>query len=180
MEKIKLVEPSLKYEDQVMKIREDFLNNKENFAGCAMLEDCDNYLKWIDFDNRLSSILKDGYVKSHVYLGVRESDNKVVGIIDCRMKLTDFLLKYGGNIGYSVSINERRKGYGKEMLRLLLLKCKDEFLMDKVLITCDKENIASKKTILSNGGVLENEIIDDVGMVESGIIERYWIRLREE
>ena len=47
----------------------------------------------------------------------------------------------------------------------------------KVLLTCDKENEASRKTIIANGGILENEIIDDIGLSISGIIQRYWITL---
>ena len=62
------------------------------------------------------------------------------------------------------------------MLRLLLPICK-AYGEEKVLLTCDKTNIASKHTIMSNGGVLENEIVDDVGLGKCGIIERYWISL---
>ena len=58
-------------------------------------------------------------------------------------------------------------------LTLFLLK----FGEKKVLLTCDKTNEASRKTIIKNGGVLESEIPDDVGLSESGIIQRYWINL---
>lgn len=46
-----------------------------------------------------------------------------------------------------------------------------------VLACCDPVNVGSRKTILSNGGVLENEVEDTVGLSESGIIQRYWINL---
>ncbi len=58
--------------------------------------------------------------------------------------------------------------------RLILPICR-EFGESKVLLTCDKKNEASQKTIAKNGGVLEKEIIDTVGLSESGIIKRYWI-----
>lgn len=177
MDRIFLSEPIAKYCDQVMKIKKDFLDNNETFAGCALLEKCESYDEWIDFEGRLSKAYGDSYVPSSVYLGVRKSDNKVIGIIDFRHDLSDFLFNYGGNIGYSVVIDERRKGYAKEMLRILLDKCKNEYGKDKVLLTCDRENIASMRTIMANGGVFENEVIDDVGISESGVIQRYWIGL---
>ena len=62
------------------------------------------------------------------------------------------------------------------MLRLLLPVCK-AFGEKKVLLTCDKDNDASRRTIINNGGILENEITDDVGLGDCGTIQRYWITL---
>lgn len=173
---IKLVIPTQEYKEQVMECRRIFLENNETFAGCSGLEEVNSYEEWIDFENRLSNKYGKNYVPSTVFLAVRIKDNKLVGIIDFRHKLTDFLYNYGGNIGYSIVLSERRKGYGKEMLRLMLEHCKN-MGVHRVLITCDKENIGSSKTIISNGGILENEVKDDVGLVENGIIQRYWIPL---
>lgn len=96
--------------------------------------------------------------------------------MDFRRSLSEFLLNFGGNICYSVRSSERRKGYGKQMLRLLLSKCR-EIGENKVLVCCDKENVASSKIIIGNGGVLENEVEDTVGLSNSKIIQRYWISL---
>ena len=85
-------------------------------------------------------------------------------------------MKYSGNIGYSILPSERQKGYASEMLKLLLAICR-EFGEKKVLLTCDKTNEASRKTIIKNGGGLESGIPDDVGLRESGIIQRCWINL---
>ncbi|WP_330653192.1 GNAT family N-acetyltransferase, partial [Clostridioides difficile] len=71
---------------------------------------------------------------------------------------------------------ERQKGYASEMLKLVLPICRD-FGESKVLLTCDKGNVASQRTIIKNGGMLENEISDTVGLSKSGIIQRYWISL---
>ena len=58
------------------------------------------------------------------------------------------------------------------MIRLALLECK-KLEINKVLMVCDKSNIASAKTIIKNGGILENEFVDDNGKIQ----QRYWIEL---
>jgi len=175
-DELKLVKPTLEYKQQVMEYRKIFLENNENLSGCAELEDVSSYEEWIDFERRRSKIYGEDYVPATVCLCVRTVDNKVVGIIDFRHELTEFLHNYGGNIGYSIHPEERRKGYGTEMLRLMLIKCR-EYGKKKVLLTCDKENIASSKTMLANGAVLENEVEDDYRISWSGVIQRYWIEL---
>ncbi|HBP25488.1 MAG TPA: GNAT family N-acetyltransferase [Acholeplasmatales bacterium] len=93
-------------------------------------------------------------------------------MIDIRHRLNDYLFRLGGNIGYSVRKSERRKGYAKAMLGLALEKCR-KLGLERVLVTCYKDNLASAKTILANGGVLENEIVES-----TGITQRYWITLK--
>lgn len=81
-------------------------------------------------------------------------DGNIIGFITLRHWLNNKLLKYGGHIEYSIRPTERRKGYGSEMLGLAL----DEFRnrrLDRVLVTCRKENIGSSKVILNNGGIFK-------------------------
>ncbi len=159
-----------------MDFRAELLRSGDGFDGCAGLESCGTYEEWADFEPRLRKKYGAGYVPSDVFLAVRVSDGRVVGVIDFRHPLTDFLLSFGGNIGYTVRPTERRKGYASEMLRLLLPFCR-EAGETRVLLTCDRGNEASRRTIIKNGGVLENEVPDEPGLGRSGSIQRYWIEL---
>ena len=174
--KLLLVRPSMEYEKEVMSFKEEMAKNGDGFDGCAGLDAVDSFEEWIDFERRLRETYREAYVPSEVFLAVRQEDNRVVGIIDFRHPLSGFLLQFGGSIGYSVRPSERQKGYASKILKLLLPICR-EYGETKVLLTCDKNNVASQKTILKNGGVLEKEIVDTVGLSKSGIIQRYWILL---
>lgn len=176
MERLVLERPCQRHKEEVMAFREEMLKEGSDLPGCAKLEAVETFAEWLDFERRLKEEYGDGYVPSEVYLAVRPRDGRVVGIMDFRHPLTDFLLNFGGNIGYSIRPSQRRKGYGAMMLELLLEKCR-EFGEKKVLVVCDKRNEASRKTILKNHGVLENEVEDSAGMGKSGIIQRYWIVL---
>ena len=104
---------------------------------------------------------------------MEEGSKRILGAIDIRHELNAYLHTYGGNIGYGIRPSERKKGYATQMLNLALEQCKI-LGMQKVLITCFKDNVGSAKTILNNGGVLENEV------AENGILkQRYWITIEK-
>ena len=107
------------------------------------------------------------------YFLLEEGSPKILGVIDIRHRLNDYLLNNpGGHIGYAVAPSERRKGFATQQLRLGLEKCR-EMGINPVLVTCHKENIASARVIQKNGGVLEDERVIGDGR----IFQRYWIAL---
>ncbi len=116
--------------------------------------------------------LKSGYVKATTLWLIDQG--KFIGELSIRHKLTPALLQFGGNIGYEIRCSECRKGYGTKMLAMGLGYCKDRLRLNKVLITCDDDNIASIKVIENNGGILENKVQNHL---ERGcvITRRYWI-----
>lgn len=105
---------------------------------------------------------------------IRESDGRIVGMIDIRHTLNDYLRLYGGNIGYSVHPDERRKGYATAMLRKALTYCREKLGLKKVMISCLTTNEASRRTILSNGGLYDSTVHEPT---ENEDIERYYITL---
>ena len=119
--------------------------------------------------------LSKGLVPSSTYFLIRENDDKLIGMIDLRIKLNDYLRNYCGNIGYSIRPTERKKGYAKIQLYLCLLKCK-EYGLDKILITCANYNEESRRTILSLGGIYEK---NNINKLEEEILELYWINVDE-
>lgn len=173
MEILELIVPAREHEEQVMAFKTELLAENGSFDGCAGLNEVETYQEWLDFDGRNA---KKGWSPGHVWLAVRQRDGQVVAIVNYRSPLTDFLLQFGGHIGYSVRPSQRQKGYAKETLRLTLEKCR-EAGEKRVLVTCDKGNLASARTILANGGVLENEVEDKPGLGRSGVIQRYWITI---
>ena len=129
-----------------------------------------------DFDNYLENLeikeQKDDKVPDSVFFLLDVDRNILVGAVNIRHYLNDYLLKYAGHIGDGIRPSERRKGFATEMIRLSLLECK-KLGLTKVLMVCDKSNIASAKTIIKNGGILENEFLDEDGKVH----QRFWINL---
>ena len=174
MDEIKLISPTLEYGEDIMAFRREILesNDGENsFAGCGSLRGCTSIEEWLEVLNQYEQGV-DGKVPSNTYLAIRLSDNRIVGIIDFRHHINHPILGlWGGHIGYSVRPSERGQGYAKEMLRQDLEICR-AFGLDKVLVTCARDNIASEKTILANGGVFEREV-----PVDGDFIKRYWIAL---
>ena len=173
MEKIILVKPDLSYADEIIKYKEESLAESPIINGSAGLDRFSSIEIWFEELKKRSceDTVPKGLVPSSTYLAVREKDNYIVGMIDIRHYLNEYLTQVGGNIGYGVRKTERNKGYAKQMLKLALEKCK-ELKIKKVLITCDEDNIASEKVILSANAKLE-----DIRNVDGENKKRFWIEL---
>ena len=180
MEHIELIEPQKKYADDIWEFRQEILEcdaeNEDQFAGCISLDASKSAEEWIKICELRKSEKTCGEVgttvPSHMYLAVRKSDDKVVGVIDLRHHINHPILgTWGGHCGYSVRPSERGKGYAKEMLRLNIQNAK-AMGIEKILVTCDVNNKASEKTILANDGVYENTID-----VDGSQMKRYWVNV---
>jgi len=175
MSRLKLVKPSPEYKELVMDYKREFIANGDSMDGTAGLRNFDTYEEWYSavLDNQCEDTVREGLVPASTYLAISLENGYLVGMVDIRHRLNDFLLKYGGHIGYSVRKSERQQGYATEILKLALQEC-PKLKIEKVLITCDKNNIASAKTVINNGGILENEVTEG-----NEITQRYWVTVDE-
>lgn len=110
----------------------------------------------------------DGWVPATQYV-LLSGEGRILGMIDLRRRCNAYLAEIGGHIGYSVRPSERRKGYAVRMLQLVLDEAK-RIGLNRVLVTCDADNEASRRTIERCGGVFERMTQDD-----GAPIRRYWI-----
>lgn len=101
---------------------------------------------------------------------------EIMGAIEVRHFLNSGLLKYGGHIGYGVAPKHRGNGYAAKMMEMCMPHMKNLGL-DRVLICCVQENVASAKSIVSAGGVLENEV-EIIRGGQPKIGQRYWLEVK--
>lgn len=180
MEKYYLEIPTIERKDEAVDYVNEFLINKSNTNGVGGLDrflgEGKSYEEWLDFVIKCqekSYAEQINRVPGITYFTVRESDNKIVGMVNFRFYLKGKLLKIGGHIGYGIRPTERRKGLAKIQLYLTLLAVQ-KIGLDKVMIDCTDTNICSKKTIEALGGKYSETVIDN----EETYLN-YWINVND-
>lgn len=171
-QKLHLRQPEASDREQVMAYREEFLAIDSRMDGTCALDQYDDFDAWLANVRAYSApeTTPAGKVPATQYLALDENEH-LVGMVNLRHCLNDYLLEFGGHIGYSVRPADRKNGYAIQMLRLALDEAKGLGL-NRVRIACDRYNIASAKTIQANGGVLDGERYDPQ---DGTLTQRYWI-----
>ncbi|MSU56299.1 MAG: GNAT family N-acetyltransferase [Candidatus Taylorbacteria bacterium] len=170
---MKLVLPSIEYEESFR----GYLKELETLGRSATEVDSETLFKqsssFEDFVTKLRAgaegkFLPEGYVPHTTYWLVE--GERFIGGVNIRHRLTDHLREIGGHIGYAIRPSERGKGYGNKILELALPKAKELGII-QVRITCNEDNIASRKIIEKNGGVFDGTATTPDGTIK----RRYWI-----
>ena len=175
MSDILLCRPDETMLEEITSYRDAMLEAGSSMDGTSALNKYDDPAEWLDHVRALEheETCPAHLVTATLYVAVRHEDGCIVGMIDLRHRLNEFLAEVGGHIGYSVRPDERRKGYASRMLAMVLDEARRRG-MDRVMVTCDEDNEASRRTILRNGGVFHSNIwLED----EKQTVSRYWISL---
>jgi predicted acetyltransferase len=168
MNEIELVFPTKVHEiDAKEYFEEHILYGENTLHGDSGLDSAESYDKWLEKINDALTC----EIHSIIFFAIRKRDKKLIGTINVRYPYLGYVQVHG-HIGYGIRPSERRKGYATMMLKLALEHCR-KIGLEKVLLTCDKSNLASAKTIMKCSGVFENEEKQNDG----DYLQRYWIEL---
>ena len=152
---IRLVRPTLELKSKALEYRQEHFDNGENIInGSELFDKPESYEEWLKSvkNNEKPETVNSSWVVTDTFFAMNDED-EIVGIIDLRHTLNDFLKDFG-NSGYSVRPSQRQKGYATEMLRQVLNVARGAGLKE-LHLSVEKENLPSVKTIVKNGGVYE-------------------------
>ncbi|MBL4934577.1 GNAT family N-acetyltransferase [Clostridium sp. YIM B02515] len=170
---LKLVKPDKKYEKQYKDMMDEWHNFGEKIVPYSIRRlDYKNFDKYLyGFEEEKNGFLYGGIPATTLWAYDDDRDI-IVGAVNIRHWLNEELLRNGGHIGDGIRPSERKKGYATKMIALALEEC-IKLNINRVLMVCYRDNIGSAKSIINNGGVLENEIMNEDGTID----QRYWIEL---
>ena len=175
MNNVRLVKPQMEFEDEYLSFYQEWKQSGEDMVPWVISKDPSDFQGMLNSlsDNEQGKGLPEGWVPDSTFWLVNQ-DNKVLGAANIRHRLTEHLNHAGGHIGYGIRPTERQKGYATILLELALNEARKLGIYD-VLVVCDAVNVASEKIIIKNGGIPDEDFIEDDG----NVIKRYWINTSE-
>ncbi len=152
---IKLIRPTIGWKEKAIAYRQEHFDHNEFIInGSELLDKTEDYEEWLISvtNNTKQETVNPNWVVTDTFFAVDDNDD-IIGIIDFRHTLNDFLKDFG-NSGYSVRPSKRRKGYATEMLRQLKEVARAAGLKE-LHLSVERSNEPSIKTIVKNGGAYE-------------------------
>ena len=146
---------------------QELQDNGETIISFRLGLSYSEYAEWVEKIHNKALMGDEQWGKSLLYLCIDEE--RLIGLLSIRYDLPEALTETIGNIGYGVRPSERKKGYATAMLRYALSICKEKG-MEKVVLGCYKDNLASAATIKKNGGLL----IAENDNYTKGVISQYY------
>ncbi|HDR8181207.1 TPA: GNAT family N-acetyltransferase [Bacillus thuringiensis] len=170
---VSLLTPTTDLQEEYLDFYKEWKDSGETMIPWVISKDPSNFPAMIQelLDAHNGVNLPENWVPDSTYWLVTD-ENKIVGAVNIRHSLTEHLCNAGGHIGYGIRPSERRKGYATKLLELSLEKTK-ELNITKALVVCDEVNTASEKTISHNGGLRDDDFIEEDG----NVVRRFWIEL---
>lgn len=182
MEKLFLETPTINRKAAALDYLAENVKYNSDFNGTGSMDRClegVTYEEWLlELEKRkdIKYLKKINRCQSKTFFVVRESDNKIVGMINVRYNISaDKLQTWASHIGYGIRPTERKKGYAKIALYLALIE-EQKLGENKVLLNCTVDNVGSNKTILALGGKLEKTAFDEY---DEQMTNYYWINVAE-
>jgi len=160
-----LIVPSQDLKEEILQYKEEhFKYGDTQVHGSGGLAYYDDFDEWLEHINSIRKSEND--IQTSTFFSKRLSDGKLIGCIKIHHTL-NAELKNGGHIAYGIRPSERRKGYATKQLNLILNFAKQSGLQ-QVVVACDKNNVASAKTAMNCGGILQKEFTED------GVIKQHY------
>lgn len=169
---LKLISPTINLEKQFRTMLQDWHSANEPLSPWSIGLDTFDFKKYVDSLLDASKGIGMGYLQvPHSSFWLIDENQNILATSNLRHNLNEKLWVTGGHIGYGVAPSERRKGCATKILELTILEAK-KLGIKKVLVTCNKSNIGSAKSILKNGGEFWKET-----PMKNRITQYYWISL---
>jgi len=172
MKILKLISPTVDLKDSFYTMLEDWHSTNEPLSPWSIGLDTSDFEKYVNTLLDASKGIGMGYLQvPHSSFWLVDENQNILATSNLRHSLNEKLWIIGGHIGYGVAPSARRKGCATKILELTLLEAK-KLGIEKTLVTCNKSNIGSAKSILKNGGEFWKE-----APKENRITQYYWISL---
>ena len=168
---VRLTVPTVELQESYLSFYQEWIDSGEQMTPWVIEKDPADFKEMLQFlENHSKGInIPDGFVPDSTFWLINE-ENRVLGAVNIRHELTEVLRNEGGHIGYGIRPSERQKGYATQLLRLAVSKA-NEMGIQHSLVVCDETNTASMKTIVNNGGVEDEDFVEEDG----NVVKRFWI-----